>query len=75
MADRSEYYREYYQKNKEKIQEYKRNYSKNYMYKNFKKVCAFVDKDKAKAFEEKLIKDKINVTDFINKAIDQYLNN
>lgn len=73
MADRTEYYREYYKKNKERLNEYKRNYSKNVMYKNYKKFSAFIDKEKAKLFEAKLIKDKMTATDFIVKAIEDYI--
>lgn len=72
-TNRAEYMREYYQKNKEHIQAYKREYSKNNMYKRFKKICAFVDRDLCEKFENKLLEDKINITDFITKKIEEYV--
>lgn len=68
------YHREYYQRNKEKLQEYNKNYSKEKTYKKFKKICAFVDRDLADKFDEKLLKDNDNITDFMTRAVEKYVN-
>lgn len=68
------YHREYYQRNKERLQEYKRNYSKNKMYKQYKKYSAFVDRDLAEKFDKKLEENNDNITDFIQRAVEKYVN-
>lgn len=70
MAEsKAEYFKEY---NKKRAA-YLKDYSKNVRYKNNKKICAFVDREKSKMFEEKLKKDNLSITEFVNQAIDKYI--
>lgn len=71
--DRAEYFREYYKKNKEKLQNYNKNYSKTVVYKKYRKICAFVDRELCDKFDKKLAEDKTNITDFITKKIEEYV--
>ena len=68
------YYKDYYQRNKERLREYKRDYSKKVTYKKFKKLNAYIDRDLMEKFEAKLNQDNNNITDFITKAIENYVN-
>ena len=72
-TNRAEYMREYYKKNKERLQNYNKNYSKTVVYKKYRKICAFVDRELCEKFDKKLAEDKTNITDFITKKIEEYV--
>ena len=87
MKDRTEYQKEYYKKNRDKLVVKRReNYHKNKAhYKEYqaeyrntwnskkKYLGAFIDKDLAEEFLEKLKENELSYTDFLVLSIRKYL--
>lgn len=87
MSDRAEYQREYYKKNRSKIVEQRRaNYKKNKEhYKKYRAeyksimderkayLGAYIDKELAEEFKDKLKENELSYTDFLVLSIRKYL--
>lgn len=76
--DRKEYQKEYYKKNKDILQaKRKANFDYKEQYKRdkekYRKFTVKIEKPLAHKLENKLIKDKMTITDFFRNAINEYI--